>query len=235
MNLTDKNIYTGENVGYLEHNPDWHVSDSLWKAQQVMRMLHKHQIKPKQIAEVGCGAGEILNQLYQNLDSDINFYGYEIAQHAYNLCETRKKDRLRYFNENPFNSGKHFDLLLAMDVFEHVEDNYSFVKKCGEIAGYKIYHIPLELSVISIWRNMPVKAYKSVGHLHFYTKDTALAMLQQCGQTIVDFTFTAAALEAPNRKLRTKFLNLPRRILYRMNEDFCVRLLGGFSLLVLTK
>ncbi len=122
-----------------------------------------------------------------------------------------------------------------MDVLEHIEDSYSFIKGCDKISKFKMYHIPLELSVISVWRNMPIKAYKSVGHLHFYTKDTAIAMIEQCGQTVIDYTYTAAALEAPKRALRTKLLNLPRRVLYSMNEDFCVRTLGGFSLLVLTR
>ena len=117
---------------------------------------------------------------------------------------------------------------------EHVEDCYSFVKQCGEAAVYKIYHIPLELSTISILRNLPVTAYESVGHLHFYTKDTALTLLAHCGQTVVDYFYTPAALEVPD-KFRTKILYLPRAILYKLNKDFCVRLLGGFSLLVLTK
>lgn len=228
-------IYTENDPSYLQHNPDWHISDSAWKASQVIKMLNKHQLKPKKIAEVGCGAGEILNQLYQQLDNNVSFFGYEIAPAAFSLCQAREKDRLKYFNENPFNENNHFDLLLIMDVFEHVEDSYSFIRKCGGIADYKLYHIPLELSVISILRNMPIKAYKSVGHLHFFTRDTALALLRDCDQTIIDVRYTAAALEAPKRKFRTKLINLPRRILFKINKGFCVRFFGGYSLLVLTK
>lgn len=230
-----ENIYTDENATYLQHNPDWHISDSAWKAMQIIRMLQNHRFPVNKICEVGCGAGEILNQLYQKLDKQINFYGYEIAPPAFNLCKTREKERLAYFNQNPFESGDHFDLLLAMDVLEHVEDNYSFIKNCGKIAKYKLYHIPLELSVISIWRNMPIKAYNNNGHLHFYTKDTALAMLKQAGQRIIDYKYTAGALEAPKRKWRTKILRVPRRALYDFDKDFCVRFFGGFSLLVLTE
>jgi ubiquinone/menaquinone biosynthesis C-methylase UbiE len=231
----EKNIYTDKDPDYRKHNPDWHVSHSEWKAKQIIKMLRKHNLHPKKIAEVGCGAGEILNQLYQTLENDINFYGYEIAEYAYNLCQTRRKDRLEYFNENPFNSGKYFDLLLVIDVFEHIEDSYSFVRECEKTSKYKIYHIPLELFVLGIFRNLPINAYNGLGHLHFYSKDTALAMLRQCGQTIIDYTYTAGAIEAPNRTLRSKLLRLPRRILFKMNKDFCVRFLGGYSLLVLTK
>jgi len=227
-------LYTDVNSSYLKRNPGWHVSDSPWKARQVLKMIKKNHLDPKNIAEVGCGAGEVLNQLHQNLNSTIDFYGFEIAPDAFKLCESRKKDRLTFFNENPFNGDKHFDLLIAADVLEHVEDCYSFVKQCGNLATYKIYHIPLELSTISILRNLPITAYQFVGHLHFYTKDTALALLAHCGQTVIDFFYTAAAFEVPD-KLRTRMLYLPRRVLYYLNKDFCVRLFGGFSLLVLTK
>lgn len=42
---------------YLEHNPSWHVEDSAWKAKQIVEMLNRHDIHPRTIAEVGCGAG----------------------------------------------------------------------------------------------------------------------------------------------------------------------------------
>ena len=48
---------------YLESNPDWHVEDSAWKAEQVQAMLDRHSIAPRTVCEVGCGAGEVLRQL----------------------------------------------------------------------------------------------------------------------------------------------------------------------------
>jgi tRNA U55 pseudouridine synthase TruB len=55
---------------YLEKNPLWHTEESPWKAEQVLRMLDRQKIVPKTICEVGCGAGEVLKQLQQRLNSD---------------------------------------------------------------------------------------------------------------------------------------------------------------------
>ena len=93
--------YKDSHSSYLKRNPDWHVTDSPWKAKQIVKMIKKNHLDAKRIAEVGCGAGEILNQLHHTLEGNINFFGYEIALDAFKLCESRKKDRLSFFNEDP--------------------------------------------------------------------------------------------------------------------------------------
>jgi len=46
----------------------------------------------------------------------------------------------------------YFDSLLCIDVFEHVEDYIGFVKTLKSKATYKIFHIPLDISVLSVIR-----------------------------------------------------------------------------------
>lgn len=48
---------------YLQENPTWHLEDSPWKAEHILRMMQKNQLMPRSICEVGCGAGGILQQL----------------------------------------------------------------------------------------------------------------------------------------------------------------------------
>src|SRR5215213_3947004 len=105
-------IYTETNSRYLEENPTWHVEDSPWKATQVIEILRRNNINPQTVVEVGCGAGEILNQLYHHLDSSIQYSGYEIAPDAYRLSKGRTKDRLTFYQEDFLLSGNHSDVLL---------------------------------------------------------------------------------------------------------------------------
>ena len=49
---------------YLENTGGtWHSEDSLWKAQQISRIIDNNHLHPKKIAEIGCGAGQILVSL----------------------------------------------------------------------------------------------------------------------------------------------------------------------------
>lgn len=230
--------YTASDSDYLHQNPCWHVEDSPWKATQILRIMEKNQLHPKTVVEIGCGAGEILNQLHARLpDKSISFSGYEIAPDAMRMAEERRKERLDFYQENLLDTDRHFDLLLMIDVFEHVDDYIGFIRAASEKATYKIYHIPLDISMFSIAINNFKHVRKSVRHLHYFNKETALATLRDSGQEIIDWTYTKTALEVHNKGLTlfNRGCNLMRRILYPVNKDFAVNTMGGFSLLVLTR
>jgi hypothetical protein len=230
-----ENIYTEQNGKYLENNPTWHVEDSPWKAKQIAKILKRNPINPKTIAEIGCGAGEILNQLHLSMASDVYFTGYDISMDAINLAKQREKNRLVFKHENFLESNIMFDLLLMIDVFEHVDDYLGFLRLCKNKAKYKIFHIPLDASVLMVLRNKLISVRGSVGHLHYFMRDTAIATLVDSGYEIVDFFYTAGMLELPNRSIKSKIAFLPRKLMYMINKDFAAKTIGGFSLLVLAK
>jgi hypothetical protein len=102
-------------------------------------------------------------------------------------------------------------------------------------AQFKVFHIPLDLSVQGLLRGSPLYARTTVGHLYYFVKDTALATLADCGLEILDWNYTHGAEHLPNQLFRTRLLNVPRRLLRAVNEDFAVRLLGGSSMMVLAR
>ena len=222
---------------YLENNESWHVEDSPWKAKQVLKMLRKHAISPERIGEVGCGAGEVLNQLAQALDKS-RCIGYDLSPHAIALAAPRTSDRVCFRLGDISTSKELFDLVIAMDVMEHVEDCFAFVRKLTPLATYKMYHIPLDCNVLSVLRGWPImEARSKVGHIHYFFKDTALATLKECGQEVIDWTFTASAIESEGAptSIKARFLNQFRKGLFAVAPEFTVRVLGGYALLVLTK
>ena len=68
---------------YLEAQKTWHAEDSPWKAGQIKKILDKNKIQPKSIAEIGCGAGSILDELSKLSDlHGIHFEGFDISPQA---------------------------------------------------------------------------------------------------------------------------------------------------------
>jgi 2-polyprenyl-3-methyl-5-hydroxy-6-metoxy-1,4-benzoquinol methylase len=135
---------------YETANPTWHAEDSPWKASKIAEMIAKHQLMPDTVAEVGCGAGGILVQLQRRMPNHMLFSGYELAPAAFTMASGRSKDRLRFYNEDIFAGAASFDLLLVIDVLEHVPDCYSFAANCRRKRKFKLYHIPLEIIAIRI-------------------------------------------------------------------------------------
>jgi SAM-dependent methyltransferase len=233
--MNNQNIY--ESGKYLENNACWHEGDSAWKAEQILLMLKKNGLEPKSVCEIGCGAGEILNQLYGNLSEEIEYHGYEISPQAYALCEKRKKDRLNFHLANLLeDANAHFDLGMAIDVIEHVEDYFSFLRAFRKKADFKMFHIPLAVSAQTAMRGQSlVEAWDKVGHIHIFTRETALAGLKHCGYEIIDYRLTCGAAELATNSVKRKIAKIPRKLLFKMNRELAAKLLGGCSILVLSR
>ncbi len=222
---------------YLEKNPTWHVEDSPWKAKQIIKILNKNNIQPKSICEVGCGAGEILNYLYFRMPENAVFAGYEISPQAFDLCKERAKERLNFYLKDLFqDKDAFFDVVLCIDLLEHLEDYFSFLRNLKGKGQYKIFHIPLDLSVQIVLRGSPIlRARNSVGHIHYFTKEIAIEILKDTSYEILDHFYTAGSIDLPAKSFKSLLAKFPRKILFKLNKDMTVRILGGYSLLILTK
>jgi SAM-dependent methyltransferase len=222
---------------YLEKNPLWHTEESPWKADQVMRMLGRQKIVPRTICEVGCGAGEVLKQLQQRLANDCDLLGCDVSPQAIELCGSRANEKLHFLLGDVTKiSGRFFDLILVLDVIEHLENYFSFLRDIKQRALYKIFQIPLDLSVQTVLRVTPlIRDRQRYGHIHYFNKETALQLLRDLGYQIIDYFYTAVALDLPSTDFKNFVMRVPRRLLYSVSMDMAVRLLGGYRLLILTK
>jgi len=220
---------------YLEKNPTFHVERAEFKAGNVLKMLQRHQLQPTRLGDVGCGAGEVLRLLHERLETASQSHGYELSPDGYQLCQERQTDQLRYFNSNLFDSNQNYDLMICMDVFEHVDDPLDFLRSLKRHGQDFVFHIPLDLSAQSVLRGSPLlHVRKKLGHLHYFTKGTALATLRDAGYEVVDSFYTPASLHKPGR-LAAYVAMLPRALAFAVHQDLAARMFGGFSLMVLAR
>lgn len=225
---------------YLEKWPSWHIEISPWQAGQITRMLQRNQLTPKTICEVGCGAGEILKQLQARLSEESTFWGYEISPQAIQICQERANDRL-HFKLADFTQEKdaYFDLILLIDVIEHIEDYFSFLRAIKPKSLHKIFHIPLDMVAKTIAQGRLIKVLEEHGHIHYFTKDIALQILKDVGFEVLDYFYTTPSIDLPTKEskgeLRRQLMKLPRKLLFSLNSDLAARTLGGYSLMVLTR
>ena len=110
-----------------------------------------------------------------------------------------------------------------------------FVRGLKQKAKFKIFHIPLDLSVSALLRGKLMDGRNSIGHLHYFTPDTAIATLSDCGYEIVDTMYTPSFEELSKESWKAKLIKLPRYILYKVSPKLLSTLIGGVSLMVLAK
>ena len=221
---------------YWRRNPSMHSEDSPWKAGQVIKMLTIMKIQPTTVCEIGCGAGDILVELYRQLASTTKFTGYDVSEEAIHICKTKEQKRLKFNLADPLENRTFFyDLVLSIDVMEHVENYMVFLRNIKGLGKHKLFHIPLEISVQTAMRCRPfMRSRQQYGHLHFFTKETALSALIETGHKIEFCFFTPCGLELPNRNIISKLMEIPRGIVSYFNPNLSQRLFGGYSLMVLT-
>jgi SAM-dependent methyltransferase len=222
---------------YLKHCPDWHTGVSHKKVAHILRMLDRTGIAPQKIGDIGCGAGEILALLQEHMDSSCTFWGYDIAPKAIELAKVKENNRLHFALADFIQVNESFDLVLLIDMIEHVENCFQLLRDVRGKSKYIIIQFSLDLTVGALLRANTLLGFRSthghVGHLHYFTKNIALALLEDLGYEIVDAVYTPEP--DPAASLFGKMLGLIRKGVYACHKDLAVRLLGGHKLLVLAR
>ena len=152
--------------------------------------------------DLGCGAGYTTKVF----ESGWRMVGADVSEDALRLCRSREIGRLcRVDMTNfslPFKTGS-VDLVLALDVVEHVEDDLHALSECYRIlkkGGALMITVPAFMALWSPWD-------KSLGHKRRYTAPELVQGLCRAGFSIRKsgyiffFVFPAAVLIRSIKKL----------------------------------
>ena len=231
---TKPSVY--ESGEYLDANPDWHMEDSAWKAANISEMLKRESVSFETAVEVGCGAGLILQELAGDFPEK-QWAGFDISPDAEQFWQRWADGPVTYQREDYLSTSEANDLVLLIDVFEHVDDYIGFLRRLSGLGKAFVFHIPLDLNAQGLMRGSMLKSRAHVGHLHYFSKDTALATLRDTGYEIKAWQFTGSSQHAgrSSRPLRTRIANLPRRMMFPIAPETTALLMGEYSLLVLAE
>jgi len=221
---------------YLQKHPTWHVEESPFKVKYILQLLRKHSLQPCSVCEAGCGVGEVLRLLQLELPPATEFTGYDISPQAHELSQSRANANLRFkLADITQQHDLTFDLLLVLDVVEHLEDYFSFLRAVRSVARYKVFHFPLDLSVQAVLRKDGLlKRRRDHAHLHYFSKETALETMCDAGYKVLDHFYVPRSNEIGPDFVQ-KLFRIPRGTLFAFHRDFAVRLLGGYTLMILAE
>jgi hypothetical protein len=218
---------------YRTNNPDWHAADSGWKAERIAAILIRNTVEFTTCVEVGCGSGQILAHLANRMPGK-RYSGYDVSPDAASLWPLPPPPTVTYRLEDFTASSETYDLLLLIDVFEHVEDYMGFLRKLAGRARWFVFHVPLEMHMSALLRDRQIYARQKVGHLHYFSRATALATLEDTGFRIVDDQLTNLSQETiEGQRALTRVANVARRGVQSVSQKLAAKILGGYSLLVL--
>lgn len=158
------------------------------------------------ILEIGCSGGLLLKSLSSQGYSYI--YGIDKSREAIRLCKERGfKDVLLMDGVKPdFNSGE-FDLIIASDVLEHIQDDDKAVKEWRRLLkteGVIICFVP---ALRALWS----KHDEDNGHWRRYTKKELEDMFAKNDFEIIRSSYWNSAIFLPALCYRLLMMSLLKR------------------------
>ncbi|MGZ7138650.1 MAG: class I SAM-dependent methyltransferase [Halobacteriota archaeon] len=226
---------------YLDKVQDWHVGDSAWKASKVFKMMEKNHLTFDSIYDVGCGVGQILVELQKKIKSDVTLAGFDVSPQAIEIAKSKENANLKFYYDDFLKAEvAPADLILLLDVFEHVPDYLGFLDAMRKKTKWIIFHIPLDMCARDILRksNYMLNTRKTYGHLHYFSKETALATLVDLRYDIVDYFYTDDdEIHGKNalRGFRQRMNYQIRKNVFRFNPSFAAAFFAHFNLIVLAR
>jgi SAM-dependent methyltransferase len=234
-NSSDHLYINGE---YYKNNPEWDIDDAKWKSDVIFNLLKKNNIAVSEVIEIGCGAGANLVELSKRDARIKKLCGYDISPQAIELAQKKATDKISYFNEDlAANTNITTGLMLVIDVVEHVDDFYGFLRKLKTKSDYFVFHIPLDLSCRTIVKpHVLLQQRQKVGHIHYYSKEMVEWALQDTGYEIKDWVYTKPVIDVqPADSVKRFGKKMLRNISFAINKDWSVKKWGGYSIMVLAK
>ena len=127
-----------------------------------------------------------------------------------------------------------------IDIVEHIEDYIDFLRKVKDCAEYKIFNFPLEIfAAKAILSGKYHESRKNFGHIHYFNKQICLDVLADLGYEILEAKYAPSAIDltetSTSMSSMSRWAKFPRQLLALISEDLTAKLLGGYSLFILSR
>ncbi|OGN65445.1 MAG: hypothetical protein A2888_01410 [Chlamydiae bacterium RIFCSPLOWO2_01_FULL_28_7] len=175
-----KNIYENYASMGSNTNPIINVNDYIYKYYKNFFLKELPENKSSKILEIGCGEGKFLHFL--NLNGYKNTFGIDIGSNAiniakeFNILNVECIDSISFLN----NKTETFDVIVLIDVLEHMEVNESInvLKACYKALkqnGKILMQVPNAIAPLSPHR------HHDITHLRAYTTFSLSQTLNAAG------------------------------------------------------
>jgi SAM-dependent methyltransferase len=162
----------------------WRALGALGKADHVIELCERAEVRAKSTLEVGCGDGALLCELHaRGFGGTLS--GVEITDAAVAIARERAQIEsvARYDGERlPYADGS-YDLGILSHVLEHVPDPSALLAEVARACRAVLVEVPLEANV-SARRSGKREHAAEVGHLQRLDRDAARAIVARAGLEI---------------------------------------------------
>jgi SAM-dependent methyltransferase len=202
--MARKNIYTTNE--YIKKNPTLHKEDSPWKVEKIIPLIDVFikYVTEKEITilDVGGGAGLILRDISTHMQKKgikVKKYALDLSPEMLKIQKKNNPDIMKLLNEDIKKTSlknKEIDLVLMIDVLEHVPDPEKALKELRRISKYVIFKVPLGdnlcYNIVNYINHGKLRkeSTHNYGHVNFYNYKALKKQIEQVNGKVIYSTFT---------------------------------------------
>lgn len=165
------------------------------------------------ILDVGCGTGQLMKEL-----KDVGeIYGIDFSVHAIDFCRKRGLVEVKQGSATSIPYGDNsFDVILALDLLEHVEDDHEAIKEMKRVVKDKGIFIIFVPAFNFLWGRSD-----EIGkHFRRYSKERLLKVIKQNDLEVLRFSYFNFILFLPIALIRLIIRILKIKIQSENNTKF---------------
>ena len=200
----------------------WYVADAPAKVEGICGVLDAVGLRPATVLDVGCGAGAVLTGVCERYGAA--GVGVDPDPAAIGLAQAAEGLR---FVVGGLAEVEPAELVLCIDVFEHLEDDEGFLRALRGHGDWFAFRIPLDDSLWDRVRGRTARFREQYGHVHAYTWGSALRLLRRAGYDV--------RLVRPHRIDAGRLGDRVRWAAGAVAPRLATRVIGGWSLVVLAR
>lgn len=180
-------------VQYLKQNPNLDADDVQWKVEHIKKLMGCRKFS--NILEIGCGSGLIVAELSRFIGIE-NTIGSDLSLPILYSAKTSASNNKYVLADGevlPFKDSS-LDLVLIVDVLEHIPDSTKMLKEVKRISKNLVLSVPLESGHLSnlvyhIQRLLGLTTTKEqYGHIHRFNRKDIFEILKKLNLKIEDFS-----------------------------------------------
>jgi SAM-dependent methyltransferase len=163
----------------------WRALGALGKADHVLALCARRELRPRSTLEVGCGDGALLCELHRRGFGG-SLAGVEVTEAAVRIARRRPQlDLVELYDgaHLPFADGA-YELGLLSHVLEHVPDPAALLAEVARVCRAVVLEVPLERNWSA--RRASKRAHAAeVGHLQRLDRPAAREIVARAGLSLV--------------------------------------------------
>lgn len=182
--MSQKEVKSSD-AGRKVYNRLW---KSAWGDMQHFGPVHRHQrralismvekLGPTSVLDVGCGSGENLAALKDGFPN-LQLSGVDISHEALDLSAKRVPGaELHVLDLQKEKLNKKFDLVMSLQVIEHLDDDISALRHMGEMAK--------DWVLVTTMRGRMRPSERAIGHMRNYTDGDLRKKAETAGLQVSD-------------------------------------------------